>query len=353
MRGNGGDRGRGPLANLVVAFGLAVVLAMGSFARADPVSYQMVTVGDAGNAADSTGYGAVAYEYQIGKYDVTIGQYVAFLNAVAQSDPYSLYNSNMATNGTIKGISRAGSSGSYTYSVIGSANKPITYVSWFDAARFANWMQNGQGNGSTETGAYTLVSGQTSGTAPAKNPGAQFFIPTENEWYKAAYYDSTINSGAGGYWKYATRSNSDPGNVIGGGANQANYYTSSGYSVTQSTGYDPNQNYLTDVGVFTNSASHYGTFDQTGNVWQWNDSDGSAGSSRVLRGGGWDSGAPDLWSSNRRTVVTSDENRYFGIRLAGPASTPVPEIDPAGIGSVLALVTGVLGLLERRRSKPA
>ena len=87
MRGNGGDRGRGPLANLVVAFGLAVVLAMGSFARADLVSYQMVTVGDAGNAADSTGYGAVAYEYQIGKYDVTIGQYVAFLNAVAQSDP--------------------------------------------------------------------------------------------------------------------------------------------------------------------------------------------------------------------------------------------------------------------------
>ncbi len=48
-----------------------------------------------GNAADSTGYGAVDYPYQFGKYHVTSAQYCVLLNAVAVSDPYELYNTNM------------------------------------------------------------------------------------------------------------------------------------------------------------------------------------------------------------------------------------------------------------------
>jgi len=96
------------------------------------ITYQQVTVGNAGNANDSggTGNGAVAYDYQIGKYDVTIGQYTAFLNAVAATDTNSLYNSSMGTNLNIAGISQTVGSGGYTYSVLGSANRPITYVSW-------------------------------------------------------------------------------------------------------------------------------------------------------------------------------------------------------------------------------
>ncbi|MFM7520363.1 MAG: formylglycine-generating enzyme family protein [Planctomycetota bacterium] len=327
-------------------------VAGGSIARA--VTIDWVTVGNPGNANDpATGYGTVADSYQIGKYDVTISQYTDFLNAAAKSDPYSLYNTNMGTNLNIAGISRSGSPGSYSYTVINnggsSGNRPITYVSWFDAARFANWMQNGQGLGSTETGAYTLVGGQTAGTAPAKNPGAAFYIPTENQWYKAAYYSPLLNSGSGGYYAYATQSDTAPGNNIGSGANQANYYTGAGYSVTQALGYDPNQNYLTDVGAFSNSASYYGTFDQSGNVFQWNDLDGTAGSSRGLRGGYWDSGAFGLSSSNRQTDDPSFELFGHGFRLAGPASgpAPIPEIDPAGLASVLAMITGALCCLER------
>jgi sulfatase modifying factor 1 len=91
----------------------------------------------------------------------------------------------MATTSSIAGISRAGSSGSYEYSVIGSsAHKPITYVSWFDAARFCNWLHNGQGSGSTESGAYT-VNGAMGGFYHTVNPGAKTWIPSENEWYKA------------------------------------------------------------------------------------------------------------------------------------------------------------------------
>ncbi len=160
------------------------------------VNIGYVNVGNINNVADSTGYGSVAYNYKIAKNETTIGQYAEFLNAVAKSDPYALYNPNMASITHIAGISRSGSIGSYAYSVIGSSvNKPITYVSWFDAARFCNWMHNGQGGGSTETGAYTL-NGAMSGIY-TKNAGATTWIPSENEWYKAAYYDAT-KGGSGG-----------------------------------------------------------------------------------------------------------------------------------------------------------
>ena len=287
------------LHRLATAALVALSLATLTLPDAHAVTIDMVTVGNPGNANDTTGYGAVNYEYQIGKYDATISQYTAFLNAVAATDTYSLYNANMATNLNIAGIQRNNSSGSYTYSVIGSGNRPISYVSWFDAARFSNWMANGQPTGAqssatTENGAYN-VNGATSGNAVAKNvtnpntsAAPTFYIPTENEWYKAAYYSPVLNSGAGGYYAYATQSNSDPGNVVGGGANRANY-NNGVFSVTQVAGLpNENQNYLTDVGAFTDSASYYGTFDQSGNVFQWNDLDGTAGSTRGQRGGSWD-----------------------------------------------------------------
>ena len=330
------------------------------------ITYQQVTVGNAGNASDTRtgastfGFGAVAYDYQIGKYDVTIGQYTAFLNAVAATDTNSLYNSSMGTDGNIKGISRTGGPGSYTYSVLGSANRPITYVSWWDSARFSNWMANGQPTGAqtsatTENGAYN-VNGAISGNAVAKNvtnpntsAAPTFYVPTENEWYKAAYYLPTLNSGSGGYYAYATQSNTAPGNIVGSGANQANY-NNGVYSVTQVGGNkDPNQNYLTDVGAFSGSGSFYGTFDQSGNVFQWNDLDGAGGSFRGLRGGDWFLNASNMSSSIRYSYDPSFSGT-IGFRLASPVSVSgVPEIDPNGLSAVLGLLVGGLGLLERRR----
>jgi formylglycine-generating enzyme required for sulfatase activity len=201
-----------------------------------------VTVGNAGNAADPlTGYGAVGYEYKIGKYEVTNAQYVAFLNAKGASNSGAIYNSGM----TSTGITRTGSSGNFSYSVIsGFENKPVVYVSWFDAARFANWMMNGQGSNDMETGAYTL-NGATSGIITA-NIGAQVYLPTEDEWYKAAYYSAANTS----YSLYPngqntiTTADANYGNVVGS---------------------------TTDVGSYSGDGSSYGTFDQGGNVWEWND----------------------------------------------------------------------------------
>ena len=341
-----------------VVFMVGVAALLGSLAvSTHAVTIDMVTVGNPGNVNDpATGnlYGGVAYDYQIGKYNVTIGQYTAFLNAVAATDTHSLYSEYMATNLNTAGISRAGSSGSYTYSVINnggdSSNRPITFVSWLDSARFANWMANGQPTGAqssttTENGAYN-VSGATSGDAPAKNvtnpnTGAApaFYIPTENEWYKAAYYSPT-KGGNGGYYTYATQSDTAPGNLVSSGANQANYFNGV-YSVTQSSIYSPSQNYLTDVGAFTNSASFYGTFDQGGNVYEWNDLDGTTGLFRGLRGGGWgDVAAVTSSSAGGKTETYLKwelENVIFtgySVRLASPVAVPEPSTWVMGLAGI-------------------
>jgi len=180
------------------------------------ITIETVPVGNAGNATDpTTGYGVVSYDYGIGKYEVTLNQYTAFLNAVGATDTYGLYNTQMGSNPNIMGISRSGASGGYTYSVIGSGNRPVTYVSWYDSARFVNWLHNGQpvglqAAGTTEEGAYTL-NGAVSGLGFARNANASFGLSSENEWYKAAYHQPTSDGGDfDNFWLYPTRSNTQP-----------------------------------------------------------------------------------------------------------------------------------------------
>lgn len=310
---------------------------------ADPFPYGLVTIGNSGNTASFYGYGAVDYDFQIGTYEVTIGQYAAFLNAVAASDPYSLYNARMGSDLNTAGIARTGDDGSYRYSVIDnggtSGNRPITYVTWFDAARFANWMANGQPTAfaseedvaaAINDGAYT-VHGAISGVAPLRNAinpltgsAPAFFIPNENEWYKAAFFDPNHGgAGVAGYSTFATRRDETPGNVPGADPNQVNYIVrpSGNYSVTQDSTLAPSQNYLTDGGGFTASASAYGTFDQNGNVWEVLDSAyGSTRSLLIVRGGAWTSYDNYLWEGYRLSSSTASATSNGGFRLAAPAT---------------------------------
>ena len=346
---------------------LGLCMAAAAVALPNPAAFgepvgEWATVGDAGNAPDANGKGAVPYVFRISKTELTIGEYTTFLNAVAASDPYGLYNPRMGDYQHVLGIARSGSPGSYTYSAMAPAgyaypgassptNRPMTFVSWFDAARYANWMHNGQGSGGTEDGAYTL-NGMMSGAAPVKNTSALFFLPTTDEWYKAAYYKSGgTNSG---YWKYATQSDVQPGNVIGNDPNQANYFQIGRVSVTGQSSLIWNQNYLTDVGAFTGSSSAYGTFDQTGSVQEFTDLDGSSTISRGLPSGEWDHYV-NLDSSNGSTGETGWESHTIGFRLASSMDAArisgVPEIDPATGGSALSLVAGVLAMIEQRRRR--
>ena len=326
-------------------------LPFGSVVNAEPIEW--VTVGDPGNTADTTGdpnpAGAVATSFQIMKYELTNQQYTDFLNSVAATDTYSLYNVSMGSE-VYGGISRSGSSGSYAYSAkTNMGDKPVNYVSWFDAARVSNWLMNGAtSSSSTEIGAYTLVSGQTSGTAPAVNSGAKFYVPTEDQWYKAAYYQGGGTSA--GYWDYATQSNIPPATVTAGltgigsagsTGNFANYLAAADWNSQDGN--------VTTVGT-NGGPSAYGAFDMSGNLHEWNDLTGAAGSSRGVRGGHWDNTAVVLSSSLSYSVDPSDEYNAIGFRLASPvSSSAVPEIDPNGLSAVLGLIVGGLGLLERRR----
>lgn len=273
------------------------------------VTIEWVTVGDAGNTPDPlTGFGAVAETYLIGKYPVTNAQYAAFLNAKAKSDPHMLYDVLMPSFG----ITREGTSGNYSYGLTpGRENRPIVRVTWFNAARFANWLANGQGDGDTETGAYTL-NGATSGIINA-NPGATIFLPTEDQWYKSAYY----NGAAQAYSLYPNGADT----ITKAEANFGEYFGS-----------------MKDVGSYPMSPSHYGTFDQGGNTFDY--TDGVSGTSRVLRGGNWFIGEEFLASTSRTPYPVNGRTDNVGFRVAA-----VPE--PGTL--LLAMIAGAASLLRRRR----
>jgi sulfatase modifying factor 1 len=322
--------------------------------RASPISLHTVTVGNPNNAADSAdGYGAVGYSYKIGTCDVTLDQYTAFLNAVAKTDTYGLYNTSLATNLNVAGISRAGSPGAYSYAVIGDGQRPVTYVTWYDAVRFTNWLTDGN----TEIGAYTITNGgNNSGTITVPSPAqratwshstsAFWYLPDENEWYKAAYYDPSLG-GANKYWFYPTKSNNPPSaDPPPGGTNSANYFGPNGYVLTQSMTSSPTQNYLTGVGAYINSPSAYGTLDQGGDVFQWNDLDASTSSSvRGYRGGDFAGDSFFLDSTVRFTVTPVFSNYTTGFRVAPNLGVPEPG------GASMLLICGVaIGVWRLRRN---
>lgn len=182
-----------------------------------------VHVGDAGNLADTNGFGAVSYEFRIMKFEWTNADYVEFLNAVDPDgiNPNAIYSASMGSNdrGGIS-FSPGASVGAKYATKTNFGDKPVNFVSWFDAARVANWLQNGaQSYGSSDAsasapqnvGAYSLGTA-TTGSAVAKNIGALYWLPNEDEWYKAAYYKG--GSTNAGYWTYGTQSDSTPFQVF-------------------------------------------------------------------------------------------------------------------------------------------
>jgi formylglycine-generating enzyme required for sulfatase activity len=277
----------------IATWALLYLALSGPFALGE-ISLSLVTVGDAGNPPDATGYGGVDSEYRIGRYEVTNSQYAAFLNAVAAADTYELYNAAMS-------IARAGSAGSYTYSTAaGSENEPVCCVSFFDALRFANWLHNGQPAGeqdatTTEDGAYTFTAATAVG---ARNPGARFWLPSEDQWYKAAYYRGGSSAG---YWLYPTQSDTAPAAAAPAGTGNT-------------VNYDHAVGGVTEVGSYPASPAHYGTLDQAGNVWEWNEQ--TIGADRGLRGGSWDDYELLLDAWYRDSEDPTSEYEFVGFRIA-------------------------------------
>ena len=277
---------------------------------ANTFTIDFVNIGNTGNAADTTGYGAVPYEYRIGKYEIS------------QNDIAKATASGMADV----------TAGAWT------GNQSAAYINWYEAAAFVNWMNTSSGYQAaynlTFSGSWSMKLWSSSdawtlgGTNLYRHKRAFYFLPGENEWHKAAYY----NPSGSNYFDYPTGSDTAPSAVASG--------TNAGTAVYNSATFNP---------AMVNSAgglSAYGTMGQGGNVEEWSEtaSDGTNSSSsedRAIRGGCWFDSKFELSSLDRsRGNAPSSEGAGIGFRVA---SVPEPST------YALLLMTGAGALWWARR----
>ncbi len=283
---------------------MVIILSVANVASAeiirDGIDIDFVTIGDAGNAGDTrgaanpSGSGAVNYTYQLGKYEVTNGQWDAFVSAAGAptGNPSNAYDESATWTGT---------------------DVPTNEVSWYEAAQFCNYLTTGD----KSLGAYQFSGNNTNPgdfegidrDSAVSTYGMVYVIPTEDEWYKAAYYTGS------GYSTYANGTDTAPAASV-----DTNYEWAIGQPW--------------DFGDGTQEQN--GTFDMMGNVYEWNEA--LIGSNRGIRGGSsYSVGGIYLSSSYRNYTIPYDESYGIGFRVA---SVPEP---------TTLLLLGLGGLVLKRR----
>jgi formylglycine-generating enzyme required for sulfatase activity len=282
---------------------------------ANAFTMDFVTIGNPNNAADTPGRipkptGSVAYIYNLGKYEVS-------------RDQIDKANAAGSLGITMFDMSGFGGNG---------GNRPATGVSWYEAAGYANWLNESKGYQAAYKfvgGTFQLWSSTDAGydaNNMFRNSQAKYVIASRNEWYKGAY------GNADGSWSnYPNGSDSAPMPVASGTAANTAVYNVPGPADINNAG----------------GLSAYGTMAQGGNVWEWNEtaldeSNEIASETRVLSGGMWSANGNDLNASVFYYGSPSDEESGYG---TGFRIASVPE--PSSL-SLLAL-GGVVVALRRRR----
>ena len=303
--------------SIVAVFFTAFTLIIQPSAQADTFgtssnefTIDFVNIGNTGNAADTTSYGAVPYEYR------------ASIHEISQ---------NAIDKATASGMANV-TAGAWT------GSQPAANITWYEAAAFVNFLNTNSG----KTAAYDLTfsSGSWSmalwsseqawtagGTNLYRNKDAFYFLPSENEWYKSAYY----NAAGTNYFLYPTGSDTAPTPVASG--------TNAGSAV---------YNNAASVPAIVDSAgglSPYGTMGQGGNVYEWNESafagtNSSSSDARAVRGGDFLNTELNLRSSFRSFLDPTFEDGGIGFRVA---SVPEPST------YALLLMAGAGWLLWKRR----
>jgi sulfatase modifying factor 1 len=268
---------------------------------------EFVTIGNSGNATDDVSAnpdfaGSVPYIYRIGKFEVSRGM-------------VTKANSAGGLEITLADMAPFGGN---------SVHRPATGVSWNEAARFVNWLNTSQGflpaykfttlPGDDGYDANQNISLWVAGDAgfssanPFRNTLAHYFLPSVDEWYKAAYFDPT----SGVYHNYPTGSDSAPTSVVSG--------TAAGTAVYEG---QPGPADITLAG----GLSPYGTMGQGGNVYEWEETEfdlvnDSSSSIRGFRGGVWSNSSLVLSSSFRLSATISESSQIIGFRVAAIPDLP-------------------------------
>ena len=271
---------------------------------------------------------------------------------------YGVYNNSIGKTpgNTASAITRGGAAGNYSYSLSNSnfANKPVNYVNWFSAARFVNWYANDKSASATatETGSYTL-NGQTTGSIVARNANAQIFLPSADEWTKAAFY----NAAAQNYYLWPTTSNSTPTAVVPTGNQSVTEANTANYRSTEAV---IGELKMTNVGTYVDTKSTYGLFDMLGNVTQMTDTSGTGVNAGQFQsfGGSFATRAIDinLWNSDSTgdfkvgapSVTEGLGTATVGFRVAAIA---VPE--PGNMVAAAMGIGGLFGFQIMKRRKLA
>ena len=251
----------------------------------------MVTIGDPGNAADATGLGAVGYTYKIGVHEVTAADFAA---------------------------SGAGSGNEGT-----GSTAPVKYVSLYESMKYCNWLTSGN----VTLGAYVFSDGVYQSTDRASaiaTYGTVYALPTQNEWYKAAYYTGNEEN----LWSlYANGTDLVPG------TDEANYGAGERFA---------------PWAVGSGAMEQNGTYDMMGNVAEWMEDPfylyGPTFPDHVdygVRGGNYNAGEFYMSSSATYYFTPATESHLIGLRVVA-----VPE--PA---TGLSLVLGGLLISGYRRIK--
>jgi formylglycine-generating enzyme len=270
----------------------------------------------------------VNYDYQISEYQVTNSQYAEFLNATAAADPLGLYDPRMGSDPGNGGITQSGDPGSFTYAVTpATQDRPVVYVSFYSALRYANWLSNGGGSGDTESGAYTLLGGTpvpSNAQSLVRSSGSDVFLPSENEWYKAAYYGGSSE----GYSSYPFGSDAVP--------------TCTAPSSTLNTANCGNAvGQVTNAGAYA-SVGPFGTSDLGDDVEEWTDTILPDTFATAVRGASWADPVANLAASHLQSRDPTTAASTVGFRIV--QSMPEP-----GAASMLAAGAALTGWLSRRR----
>ena len=280
---------------------------------ANQFSIDFVEIGNPGNAADTTGSpnpaGSVAYTYSMGKYEISRDV-----------------------------VNKANLSGAFGVQMFvfadpdrNTGKKPAAGVSWYEAARFVNFLNTISGNTAAYkfdlNGNFQLWTVSDAGYNPNnlfRNSLAKYFLPSNDEWYKSAY-----GSPQGTWFDYPTGSDLAPTSVSGGTNSDTAVY---------------GQDIIADVDN-AGGLSAYGTMAQGGNLREWMETawdkvNDAAHEDRTIRGGPWYNPVRNLDSSNRFAAVPEMEENRNGFRVA-----MVPE--PSSLSLLLA--GGAVFAAARRR----